>query len=190
VTRRDIYVGLTSDVRRRLERHNAGQNVPLPRIAPGPSWSPIEFANEVAAVHFERYLKSGSGRALPSGIFLKRGSQCRREARASRPQGRSIALDLRGSKMLPEVNAWGCRSSCQTILVKLARKEAGAADRSITSQIEHWAKLGRAVESALGHVDVLALKGARGNLTSAFPGLPSGKRCTPFCSKFRHVGSV
>jgi hypothetical protein len=57
-------------------------------------------------------------------------------------------------------------------LVKLARKEAGAADRSITSQIEHWAKLGRAVESALGHVDVLALKVARGDLMSAFPGLP------------------
>ena len=56
-------------------------------------------------------------------------------------------------------------------LVTLARKEAGTADRSITSQIEHWATLGRAVETALGHADLLALKGANGNLSSAFPEL-------------------
>ncbi len=56
-------------------------------------------------------------------------------------------------------------------LVKLARTEAEASDRSITAQIEHWAKLGRSVETALGHEDVLALKGADGNLMSAFPGL-------------------
>lgn len=56
-------------------------------------------------------------------------------------------------------------------LVKLARTEAAASDRSITAQIEHWATLGRSVETALGHEDVIALKGADGNLTSAFPGL-------------------
>lgn len=31
-------------------------------------------------------------------------------------------------------------------------------DRSLTSQIEHWARLGRNVESLLRHEDVLALK--------------------------------
>jgi hypothetical protein len=55
--------------------------------------------------------------------------------------------------------------------VKLPRTEATASDRSITAQIEHWAKLGRPVETALGHDDVPALKVADGNLTSAFPGL-------------------
>ncbi|HYU23707.1 MAG TPA: hypothetical protein VEO74_00770 [Thermoanaerobaculia bacterium] len=43
-------------------------------------------------------------------------------------------------------------------LVDEARHEAEAADRSLTSQIEHWARLGRSVESALRHEDVLALK--------------------------------
>jgi hypothetical protein len=43
-------------------------------------------------------------------------------------------------------------------LVNEARHEAAAADRSLTSQIEHWAQLGRRVESALRHEDVLALK--------------------------------
>lgn len=43
-------------------------------------------------------------------------------------------------------------------LVRAARAQAEATDRSITSQIEHWAKLGRAVEIALPHGDALALK--------------------------------
>ena len=45
-------------------------------------------------------------------------------------------------------------------LVQHARDEAKATDRSITAQIEHWAKLGRYVENALQHEDVLALKRA------------------------------
>jgi hypothetical protein len=53
-------------------------------------------------------------------------------------------------------------------LVELARKEAAAAERSITAQIEHWAKLGRSVEAALRHDDVLALKESSGNLEAAF----------------------
>lgn len=45
-------------------------------------------------------------------------------------------------------------------LVRDAREEAKAADRSITSQIEHWARLGRNVENILRHEDVLNLKRA------------------------------
>lgn len=45
-------------------------------------------------------------------------------------------------------------------LVRDAREEAKAADRSITSQIEHWARLGRNVENVLRHEDVLSLKRA------------------------------
>lgn len=54
-------------------------------------------------------------------------------------------------------------------LVQEARKEARSADRSITAQIEHWAKLGRSVESALRHEDASALKEAGGDLAAAFP---------------------
>lgn len=45
-------------------------------------------------------------------------------------------------------------------LLKDARDEAKAADRSITSQIEHWARLGREVETVLRHEDVLSFKRA------------------------------
>jgi len=43
-------------------------------------------------------------------------------------------------------------------LVNEARQEAKASNRSITAQIEHWAKIGSSVESAMRHDDVLALK--------------------------------
>jgi ParD-like antitoxin of type II bacterial toxin-antitoxin system len=45
-------------------------------------------------------------------------------------------------------------------LVEEAREEAKAADRSITSQIEHWARLGRQIEHLLRHDDMLSLKRA------------------------------
>src|ERR1051325_6251812 len=45
-------------------------------------------------------------------------------------------------------------------LVKDARREAEAADRSLTSQIEHWARLGRKVEHVLRYEEVLSLKRA------------------------------
>lgn len=53
-------------------------------------------------------------------------------------------------------------------LVKDARQEAEATDRSLTSQIEHWARLGRKVERVLQHEDVLDLKRA-GETASAPP---------------------
>ena len=61
------YTGLTADVPRRLRAHNAGQS---PSTAPYRPWElvvSIEFRTEAAAVRFERYLKSGSGR-----VFAKR----------------------------------------------------------------------------------------------------------------------
>ncbi|MBI5440307.1 MAG: hypothetical protein HY900_03745 [Deltaproteobacteria bacterium] len=53
--------------------------------------------------------------------------------------------------------------------VEAARLEAEASHRSLAAQVEHWASLGRAVERALGHSDVLALKGGGGELSRAFP---------------------
>jgi hypothetical protein len=43
-------------------------------------------------------------------------------------------------------------------LVAAARREASATDRSITAQVEHWAKIGRSVEAALSHAELLGLK--------------------------------
>jgi predicted GIY-YIG superfamily endonuclease len=57
-------VGLTADVSARLVHHNDGR---CPHTARYRSWElhvVIEFADEPTAIRFERYLKSGSGRAF------------------------------------------------------------------------------------------------------------------------------
>jgi predicted GIY-YIG superfamily endonuclease len=63
------YVGVTSDFEVRLDWHNAGASGITRYNAP---WSPlvvIEFPNEDTAVRFEKYLKSGSGRAFAKRHF-------------------------------------------------------------------------------------------------------------------------
>lgn len=63
------YVGLTSDVARRLAWHNAGQNVHTAANRPWQVVVSLEFTTEDAARRFERYLKSGSGRAFSRRHF-------------------------------------------------------------------------------------------------------------------------
>jgi hypothetical protein len=43
-------------------------------------------------------------------------------------------------------------------LMLRARREAEDSDRSVTGQIEHWAKLGMALEAVLGHPQATELK--------------------------------
>jgi hypothetical protein len=61
-------------------------------------------------------------------------------------------------------------------LVEDARAEANATSRSITAQIEHWARLGRSMEKVLPHDDALAIKNYGGDLKVAFPDAPSRER--------------
>jgi len=63
------YVGLTADVPTRLKWHNGGQNVHTARDRPWSVIVSLEFATEAAARQFERYLKSGSGRAFAKRHF-------------------------------------------------------------------------------------------------------------------------
>lgn len=65
-----VYVGLTSDLATRLETHNSGGST---HTATGRPWRvlvAVEFRDERTAVAFERYLKSGSGRAFALRHFL------------------------------------------------------------------------------------------------------------------------
>jgi len=64
-----FYVGLSSDVNARLEGHNAGR---CPHTAAHRPWRlhvVIQFSDEPTAINFERYLKSGSGRAFAKRHF-------------------------------------------------------------------------------------------------------------------------
>lgn len=55
-------------------------------------------------------------------------------------------------------------------LVRAARAEAKAQHRSITAQIEHWAKLGRAAQTALSEADRLTLAACTEALDAGEPG--------------------
>jgi predicted GIY-YIG superfamily endonuclease len=58
------YVGLTDDLRKRLQNHNAGK---VPHTAKFKPWrvnTYIAFSDDSRAVAFEKYLKSSSGRAF------------------------------------------------------------------------------------------------------------------------------
>jgi putative endonuclease len=59
-----FYVGLTSNVRVRLEEHNAGR---CPQTASKRPWRlhvTMAFSDAGVAMRFERYLKSASGRVF------------------------------------------------------------------------------------------------------------------------------
>jgi len=63
------YVGRTADVEDRLRWHNEG---PCGYTIANRPWRPVvvlEFPNESDATRFERYLKSGSGRAFAKRHF-------------------------------------------------------------------------------------------------------------------------
>jgi predicted GIY-YIG superfamily endonuclease len=63
------YVGRTANVDERLHWHNEGPDGYTMRYRPWTVAVSLEFANERAAAHFERYLKSGSGRAFARRHF-------------------------------------------------------------------------------------------------------------------------
>ena len=58
------YTGLTSDVERRLDAHNAGRVTHTDRDKPWVIDVVVQFGDESRAVAFEKYLKSGSGCAF------------------------------------------------------------------------------------------------------------------------------
>jgi putative endonuclease len=58
------YLGLTRDLRRRLAQHNSATSPHTKKFCPWDLLAYFAFKNEPTASAFERYLKSGSGRAF------------------------------------------------------------------------------------------------------------------------------
>ena len=59
-----FYVGITDDVPTRLAKHNAGEVSHTSKYRPWRLKTYVAFSNQQQAVAFEKYLKSGSGRAF------------------------------------------------------------------------------------------------------------------------------
>lgn len=58
------YVGLTSDLKARLAKHNAGGVPHTSKFTPWRLRTYVAFSTREQAAQFEQYLKSGSGRAF------------------------------------------------------------------------------------------------------------------------------
>jgi len=63
------YVGMTDDLRSRLKDHNMGRSVHTAKYKPWKLSVYVAFADKTRASQFEKYLKSGSGRAFASRHF-------------------------------------------------------------------------------------------------------------------------
>lgn len=59
-----FYVGITDDLRARLTKHNAGDVPHTSKFKPWRVKTYVAFSDERQAFEFEKYLKSGSGRAF------------------------------------------------------------------------------------------------------------------------------
>lgn len=64
------YSGVTSNVVVRLAEHNAGRTAYTSTLRPWELIAAVEFSNERGALAFERYLKTGSGRAFAKRHFV------------------------------------------------------------------------------------------------------------------------
>ena len=58
------YVGMTNDLRRRMEEHNEGRSTHTNKFRPWSLKTYIAFSDKKKAEGFENYLKSHSGRAF------------------------------------------------------------------------------------------------------------------------------
>jgi len=64
-----FYVSLTGDLHDRLHKHNAGEVPHTSKFKPWVIKTAIAFRDRDRALAFERYLKSGSGRAFARKHF-------------------------------------------------------------------------------------------------------------------------
>jgi len=80
------YVGFTTDVEQRLKTHNAGGSPHTSKHRPWRVVCFLAFQDHPAALAFEKYLKSGSGRAFAAKHLWNEG-----ESRESRPAESPVA---------------------------------------------------------------------------------------------------
>jgi putative endonuclease len=64
-----FYVGITDDLRARLARHNAGEVPHTSKFGPWHLRTYTVFDDDQRAFAYEKYLKSGSGRAFTKKHF-------------------------------------------------------------------------------------------------------------------------
>ncbi len=61
---KETYIGSAQDLRARPKQHNSGKSIHTNRFKPWRLEAYFAFPQEALAERFEKYLKSGSGRAF------------------------------------------------------------------------------------------------------------------------------
>jgi putative endonuclease len=64
------YVGITNDIQRRIQQHNAGQNKSTKHYKPFKLIFSEEFPDRITARKREKYLKSAAGRRWMKSILF------------------------------------------------------------------------------------------------------------------------
>jgi putative endonuclease len=65
------YVGLTSDLRKRLAEHNAGKSIHTQKVKPWDLIGYVGLPEEHLSERFQTYMKSGGGAHLRSGAYWR-----------------------------------------------------------------------------------------------------------------------
>ncbi len=65
------YIGLTDDLKKRLNDHNTGVSFHTAKYAPWKLVNYFAFDTRSGAAEFEKYLKTGSGQAFANKRFWK-----------------------------------------------------------------------------------------------------------------------
>jgi putative endonuclease len=68
--RQQTYIGCTSDLRTRINQHNAGKSVHTNKFKPWELIAYVAMADKQLAARLEKYLKTGSGRAFAARHFM------------------------------------------------------------------------------------------------------------------------
>ena len=69
------YVGSTGDLKKPLAEHNSGKSIHANKFKPWELMSYVALPEKYLAETFERYLKSGSGRAFANRHLLTKGTR-------------------------------------------------------------------------------------------------------------------
>src|SRR5690554_5879094 len=89
-----IYVGMSSDVKRRLEWHNKGMTRSTKGFVP---WEPIfvkEVSDRLEARKWEKYYKSGVGKEYLKALNLENGPVVQRIPACRQAGNRSLSAEM------------------------------------------------------------------------------------------------
>lgn len=64
-----FYIGITTDIDRRIQEHNTGKSIHTNKFYPWKLLVYVAFIDKIKAQNFEKYLKTGSGRTFCNRHF-------------------------------------------------------------------------------------------------------------------------